>query len=116
MVVVTGEAEAAGLTAAEVVADFMEAGEQEADFTAEAAAVARLIIPVADRMVVLEDTVVRVECRDTAAGRMDDPEVMVRRVGFRDTAVGPPVWAEREQEQVRQRAAALAVRRRAAVE
>jgi len=39
----------------------------------------------------------------------------VLRVEFRDTAVGPPVWAEREQEQVRHRAA-LAVRRRAAEE
>jgi len=136
VVVVTGEAEAAGLMAAVVVADFMEAGEEAADFTAEVAAVAGLIIPVADRMDVPEDPVVRVEYRDTAAGRMDDPEhmvvrveyrdtvadrmddpeVMVLRAGFRDTAEGPPARAEQEREQLPRRAIALAVRRRAAGE
>lgn len=115
MVVATGAAEAADLTAAAVVAgDFMEAAEV-VPFMEEVAAPARLTIPVADPMDGPEDTVLRGVCRDTAADRMDDPAVMVLRVEFRDTAVGPPVWAEPEQEQVRHRAA-LAVRRRAAEE
>jgi hypothetical protein len=94
MVVATGAAEAADLTAAVVAGDFMEAAEV-VPFMEEVAAPARLTIPVADPM--------------------DGPEDTVLRVEFRDTAVGPPVWAEREQEQVRHRAA-LAVRRRAAEE
>jgi hypothetical protein len=114
MVVATGAAEAADLTAAVVAGDFMEAAEV-VPFMEEVAVPARLTIPVADPMDGPEDTVLRGVCRDTAADRMDDPAVMVLRVEFRDTAVGPPVWAEREQEQVRHRAA-LAVRRRAAEE
>lgn len=114
MVVATGAAEAADLTAAVVAGDFMEAA-GVVPFMAEVVAPARLTIPVADPMDGPEDTVLRGVCRDTAVDRMDDPAAMVLHAEFRDTAVGRHARAEREQEQVRHRAA-LAVHRRAAEE